>query len=147
MIEIVRRVRATYGMEKVDRLFRTKFYFWPQTIARWKKEGLPDNYAETNLFGYDENPYAEQLVDLGLIKRFTQKEAIVNTISMDVVILDTSAIKDEIDYGGMLYELKNLGIKDGKAYQIDNGGDLLMHYHVYQKCRRMLKRFRVKIVN
>jgi len=27
--------------------------FWPSTIKRWKKEGLPDNWHSTNFFGFD----------------------------------------------------------------------------------------------
>lgn len=38
-----------------------------------------------------------------------------------VVILDSSEIEDEIDYGGMLYELKKIGVRDGEAYRIDKG--------------------------
>ncbi|MBN2185917.1 MAG: hypothetical protein JW732_00465 [Dehalococcoidia bacterium] len=47
------------------------------------------------------------------------------TLHGAALILDSSEIEDEIDYGGMLYELKKIGIRDGEAYQIDNCGDLL----------------------
>ena len=69
------------------------------------------------------------------------------TLHGDAVILDTSEIADYADYGGMLYELKKLGIVDGEVYQIDNAGDLLMYRHAYEKCKNMLKRFEVKAVN
>ena len=36
-ISPVARLRGTYGFDKLDRLFRNDFYFWPQTIERWKK--------------------------------------------------------------------------------------------------------------
>lgn len=65
----------------------------------------------------------------------------------DVVILDTSEIADYADYGGMLYELKKLGILDGEAYQIDNAGYLLMYRHAYEKCKNILEKFVVKAVN
>lgn len=62
----VERLRRTYEFGKIDRLFRRGFYFWPQTIERWKREGLPDNYEEINFFGFEEEPYfAESLIDLG----------------------------------------------------------------------------------
>jgi len=64
-----------------------------------------------------------------------------------VVILDTSEVEDEADYGGLLFELKKLGIKDGEQYQIDNAGDLLMNRAAYEKCKQVLKRFRVSAVN
>lgn len=64
-----------------------------------------------------------------------------------VVILDTSEIEDVVDYGGMLYKLKEIGIKDGEEYQSDSAGDLLMNYDAYQKCKKILKRFGVKAVN
>jgi hypothetical protein len=64
-----------------------------------------------------------------------------------VVIVNTSEIEDDTDYGGMLYELKKKGIRDGEGYQIDNGGDLLMDYHAYKKCRNILKKFGAKPAN
>lgn len=64
-----------------------------------------------------------------------------------VVILDPSEIEDEIDYGDMLYELKKSGIRDGEAYQISNGGVILMYRHVYKKCKKILEKFGVKVVN
>ena len=64
-----------------------------------------------------------------------------------VVILDTSEVEDEADYGGLLYELKKLGIKDGEQYQIDNGGDLLMSRSAFERCQNVLTRFRVRPVN
>jgi hypothetical protein len=60
------------------------------------------------------------------------------------VILDTSEIEDAADYGGLLYELKKLGIRDGESYQIDNGGDLLTYYDVYERCKKILNKFKVK---
>ena len=65
----------------------------------------------------------------------------------NVAILDTSEIEDAADYGGMLYELKRLGIIDGESYQIDNAGDLLMYRHAYKKCKNVLNKFGVKAVN
>lgn len=57
-----------------------------------------------------------------------------NILYGNTVILDTSFIKDAAEYGGMLYELKKLDIRDGSGFQIDNTGDLLMHRAVYKKC-------------
>ena len=62
------------------------------------------------------------------------------------VILDTSEILDFADYGGMLYELKKMNICDGKEFQIDNGGDLLMYYTAYKQCSNILDGFGVKAV-
>lgn len=66
------------------------------------------------------------------------------TLPGDVVILDTSEIADHADYGGMLYELKKVGIRDGEAYQIDNCGDLLMYRDAYTRCKHVLRKFGVK---
>jgi hypothetical protein len=52
-----------------------------------------------------------------------------------VVIIDMSEIDDFADYGGLLSELKRIGIRDGKEYQVDNAGDLLMYYDAYEKCK------------
>jgi len=49
-----------------------------------------------------------------------------NILYGNTVILDTFLINDTADYGGMLYELKKLGIRDGSEFQIDNTGVLLM---------------------
>ena len=69
------------------------------------------------------------------------------TLYGGVVILDTSEIEDEVDFGGMLYELKKLGIRDGYEYQVDNAGDILMYFDAYGKCTNILKRFGVRAVN
>jgi uroporphyrinogen decarboxylase len=42
----VERLRATYAREPVDRLVRTNFGWWPQTIERWRDEGLQDDPRE-----------------------------------------------------------------------------------------------------
>jgi len=47
------RMRATYEFRPVDHLHRREFYIWGEAIERWKKEGLPDDYAQKNLFNYD----------------------------------------------------------------------------------------------
>ena len=47
------RVRATYEFKPVDHLVRREFYIWPEAIERWKKEGLPPDYEEKNVFNFD----------------------------------------------------------------------------------------------
>ena len=47
------RFRATYEFKPVDHLYRTEFYIWNEAIERWKSEGLPDDWAERNLFQFD----------------------------------------------------------------------------------------------
>lgn len=81
-------------------------------------------------------------------KVYTNEGGILGTgLYAGVVIIDSSDIDDDADYGGMLYELKKLGILDGAAYQIDNGGDLLMFREEYQRCKRVIKKFGGKAVN
>ncbi|MHB9026929.1 MAG: uroporphyrinogen decarboxylase family protein [Armatimonadota bacterium] len=48
------RLRATYEFRPIDRMVRAEFYIWSEAIERWKGEGLPDDYAETNFFNFDE---------------------------------------------------------------------------------------------
>src|SRR3989338_7664419 len=69
------------------------------------------------------------------------------TLYGGVVILDTSEVSDFTDYGGLLYELKKSGVRDGDSFQVDNGGDLLMLDDVYNKCSHILKKFKVRPVN
>lgn len=47
------RCRATYEFKPVDHLWRNEFYIWDEALARWKGEGLPDDWRETNFFNYD----------------------------------------------------------------------------------------------
>ena len=70
-----------------------------------------------------------------------------NILYGNTVILDTSFINDDADYGGMLYELKKAGVRDGFEFQIYNAGDILMERTVYKKCARLLKKFGVKAIN
>ncbi len=64
-----------------------------------------------------------------------------------VVISDTPEIEDEIYFGGMLYILKKLRIHDGKEYQIDNAGNILMYRDVYTNCNHILEKFGERAVN
>ncbi len=61
----VERIRATYELGPVDHLFRREFYFWPQAIERWLGEGMPEDWRERDLFGFDPSPWVGQPVHLG----------------------------------------------------------------------------------
>lgn len=60
-----RRLRATYDFRPVDHLVRTEFYIWEEAIAKWEEQGLPDNWAQTNLFNYEPTGYFTTGVNLG----------------------------------------------------------------------------------
>jgi len=47
------RYWAAYQFRPVDHLVRREFYIWGEAIERWKQEGLPDDWAERNLFNFD----------------------------------------------------------------------------------------------
>lgn len=59
------RLRATYEFQPIDRLYRTEFYIWEEAIARWKAEGLPDDWAERNFFDFDPAGRFDTGVNLG----------------------------------------------------------------------------------
>lgn len=81
-------------------------------------------------------------------KVYTNEGGILGTgLYAGVVIIDTSEIEDDADYGGMRYELKKLHIRDGEEYQIDNAGDLIMSREAYERCKHILKKFGAKAVN
>ena len=66
----VERLRAMYEGGKFDHLFRKSFGYFPQTMERWKREGMPEDAAPggprfNEYFGYDELPWVDQGVDLG----------------------------------------------------------------------------------
>ena len=80
-------------------------------------------------------------------KAYTNEgEILATSLHVGVVILDTSQSEYLADYGGVLYELKKIGIRDGEAYQIDNSGNLLMYRDVYKRCKRILRKFGVEVV-
>ncbi len=58
-----REAVCTFGT--VDHFPRQEFYFWPETLERWQGEGLPEDWAETNLFGFDPVDVRGPNVDLG----------------------------------------------------------------------------------
>lgn len=59
------RMRALYEFRPVDRLHRAEFSIWPEAIERWKGEGLPDDWQETNLFMFDPQAIFPTGVNLG----------------------------------------------------------------------------------
>ena len=59
------RLRATYAFEPVDHLVRREFYIWSEAIQRWKAEGLPDDYAERDLFHFDPGGMANVNLAMG----------------------------------------------------------------------------------
>lgn len=59
------RLRATYAFQPTDRFIRQEFYIWNEAIARWKGEGLPDDWQEKNLFQFDEPGKSSTGVNLG----------------------------------------------------------------------------------
>lgn len=59
------RLRATYDLRPTDHLIRTEFSIWQEAIDKWKDEGLPEDWAQTNLFNYEPTGYFATGVDLG----------------------------------------------------------------------------------
>jgi len=53
----VERLRAAYAREPVDRLVRTELGWWPETEARWRREGL-EGQDLAEVFGLDPMPFA-----------------------------------------------------------------------------------------
>ena len=47
------RFWRAFAFEELDRLPITMFGAWPETQARWRAEGLPDDWRATNYFGED----------------------------------------------------------------------------------------------
>lgn len=48
------RIRTVLKHEIPDRVPLLDGWYWPQTIERWRKEGLPENASPTEHFGMDE---------------------------------------------------------------------------------------------
>lgn len=62
------RREAIYNLRPIDHFPRREFYFWPETLERWKGEGLPEDWQETNLFGFDEEGSRGPGVNLGWVE-------------------------------------------------------------------------------
>ena len=58
-------MRAICNFTPLDRLPRYEFYIWEEALERWRGEGMPDDWRETNLFNYDPDSGARTGVDLG----------------------------------------------------------------------------------
>jgi uroporphyrinogen decarboxylase len=59
------RLRATFERRPVDHLVRREFYIWAEAIERWKAEGLPEDWREQNIFGFDPPSVAEVGLQMG----------------------------------------------------------------------------------
>jgi len=59
------RLRATYAFQPLDHLYRAEFYIWEEALARWKTEGLPEDWQERNYFNYDPEASFNTGVNLG----------------------------------------------------------------------------------
>jgi len=59
------RLRATYEFRPCDHLVRREFYIWNEAIERWKREGLPDDYEQRNVFQFDPPATIQTNVNLG----------------------------------------------------------------------------------
>jgi uroporphyrinogen decarboxylase len=60
-----RLVRMTYEFERIPRLYRKEFYYWPEAIEAWKEQGLPDDYDIRREFMLDPLHSVKVGVDLG----------------------------------------------------------------------------------
>ena len=72
------RMRATYEFKPLDHLYRAEFSIWPEALERWKSEGLPDDWQESNLFACDAQAVFGSGLNLGwceppFIPQFEQK--------------------------------------------------------------------------
>jgi len=64
-VNSAQRLRATYEFRPLDRLVRREFSIWPEAIEKWKRKGLPEDYAEANTFNFDPPGMTNVGLDLG----------------------------------------------------------------------------------
>ena len=80
----VARMRAMFEGGPVDHLVRQPFGYFPQTMDRWQREGMPAEIAQKwgepfyRFFGYDPDVWTSQAFDLGwceapLVPRYEEK--------------------------------------------------------------------------
>ncbi|MBU0477740.1 hypothetical protein KKC91_04140 [bacterium] len=64
------RIIKTLNFQKTDRISITEMSFWPQTLERWHKEGLPEDVSPHEYFKMDliknccfnKKPYEEEII-------------------------------------------------------------------------------------
>lgn len=101
--EVNDRFYKIYTYQKVDRILDCEFGYWPQTIRRWLKEGLPaDMETERNqmfsgkldkFFGFDEQNHTG--IDLRLAMNPVFEEKTIEKKDHSVIIRDTSGVTAE----------------------------------------------------
>ena len=47
------RIRTTLRRQEPDRMPRVEQSFWPETLARWQREGMPADTSPAALFALD----------------------------------------------------------------------------------------------
>lgn len=98
--EITDRMYKVYTYQDVDRVPDIEFGYWPQTIRRWLKEGLPaDMESEKSkmfsakldaFFGFDEGNQALVTIRMGMHPPFEEK--IIERRGNAVLMRDTTGI-------------------------------------------------------
>ena len=136
------RFRRTMHYEKPDRLPFYQFIgFWPETINRWYREGLPPGMSVWDYFGFDK---MEALpLDYGPIPQFVHKTLYENdryrievqTNGLTVKTLKTSTsmpgfidfpVKNRADWGKIK---KRYDPKDPRRYPKTWGDELIEYYN------------------
>lgn len=63
------RILAALSGYELDRLPITEIGIWPETIQRWKKEGLPEQLSPADYFGFDKIDFYSFDASLGMQER------------------------------------------------------------------------------
>ena len=88
------RFRRVTHFEKPDRTFYMPHYFWPETIRRWKKEGLPyDVDISYQYFGFDR--YETMPINLGTIFPNEEEEILSDDGEIQTIKKADGAIRRE----------------------------------------------------
>jgi uroporphyrinogen decarboxylase len=88
------------AFEKPDRLpFMEFMFFWPETVDRWRTEGLAADADPMTCFGYD--PFSWLPVDFNFVPAFTE-EVLEETEDMRVIRDVTGVVKQVFKYGSAM---------------------------------------------
>jgi len=96
------RFLATMHYQERDRCPWGEMNYWPETLDRWQKEGMPADVYVNQFFGYDRLRVAVD-VSFGLVPGF-QPEVLEETESYRIVRRDTGVIAKEFK-GALSYHM------------------------------------------
>lgn len=107
------RFLRTMHFEPVDRPFLLPQWIFPETIRRWRREGLPSDVHLNTYFGFDRY----ELVPINLSPLVTEKEEVIEEDA------ETKVVRDPLGGVKRVWKYHDLGMPQWLEYPIKNRDD------------------------